>query len=123
MNHQRHAHRFKRRAGQFRAVRRGRSRHGAAFHMRKIHPRLLEYRPVFQHPALARAQLALPFIGHKARFTLFCLERGANIFLHTLQQLQHRLRVHIFSSSRFQTAIIADNTNHSRRCCQAKQAV
>ena len=122
MNHQRHAHRFKRRAGQFRAVRRGRSRHGAAFHMRKIHPRLLEYRAVFQHPALARAQLALPFIGHKARFTLLGFKRGTNVFLHASQQPQHRLRVHVFSSSRFQAAIIADNANRSRRC-QTKQAV
>ena len=85
MNHQRHAHRFKCRARQFRTVRRRRSGHFVAFHMRKIHARLLEYRAVFQYAGFAHAQLARPFFTRKHRPAVFLLKRGADLVLQVFQ--------------------------------------
>ena len=86
MNDQRHAHGFKRRAGQFRTMGRSRSRHLGSLYMRKIHTCLLEYCAVFQYAGFADAQFPSPCFMHKFGFAIFLLQCGADLVLQDFEE-------------------------------------
>ena len=84
MYHQRNPHRLKAATGQFRAMRRCRSRHGVAVNVGEVYARLLKHAAIAQNPAAtAAAAFALPAV-----FDKFTAVNGAQFLANGLLELE-----------------------------------